>query len=310
MSLSVGKLRGLQQCTTPDGLFLITALDQRQALRAALNPTNPDSISFSELALFKTELSRALSAVSSAVLLDPEFGAAPAIAANAIAGSCGLIVSLEANGPTAKPTARKSQILPGWSVEQTSRMGAAAVKFMLMYNPAAKNAEDQELLVREVAAMCRDYDIPFLLEPVLYAAEDEATLGVETARRLAPLGADVYIATLPGPDREPAWESAARALDAACPVPWIIRGGDAPFDVFTRQAEVACRAGASGVLAGTAVWQEAVALRGDQQLDFVHKTAVSRLVELGDLIVEHATPWTDIHQSSPADIPADWYENY
>lgn len=319
MTLSVGKLRGLQQCTTPDGLFLIMALDHRQDLRAAINPANPDSISYSELALFKTEVARALSPVSSAVLLDPEFGAAQAIAAGALTGSSGLIVSLEENGPTDKPSARKAHILTGWSVEQVRRMGAAAAKLLVTYNPNAKNASDQELAIRDIAADCRDHDLTFFLEPVAYpvgsgvrslSAEDESAIAIETARRLSPLGADVYIASLPAEAGEASWAATCAALNEACATPWVLRSGHADYELFVRQAEVAGRAGASGVVAGTAVWLEAVALRGDEQIEFLNKTAVERMVELGDIIAEYATSWTEYYQSGLSDIPAGWYESY
>ncbi len=323
MSLSVGKLRGLQQCTTPDSLFVITALDHRQELRTALNPANPDSISAAEMSLFKTEATRALSAVSSAILLDPEFGAAQAIAGNAIGGSCGLIVSLEAMGAAGQRTVRKTQLMSGWGVEQSSRMGASAVKLLLYYHPEAKNHEDIEQLVREVAGHCRDYDMTFLLEPAVIPAEATAkdrpttewrTIVIESARRLSPLGADVLAVEFPVAhadlDNELAWGEACAELDAASSIPWVMRSGGVDADLFMRQTEVACRAGASGVVAGRTVWEEAVTLRGDDQLEFLQKAAIDRLVDLGDIISEYATPWTDYYSSAATDIAADWYETY
>lgn len=76
MDLTIGKLRRIQQCATPDGFFVIMALDHRNNLRRALNPTNPDSIGYGEMVAFKNEVVRALGPVSSAVLLDHETGAA------------------------------------------------------------------------------------------------------------------------------------------------------------------------------------------------------------------------------------------
>lgn len=323
MTLSIGKLRGLQQCATPDGLFTITALDHRQDLRAALNPANPDSISYSEMALFKSEVARALSTVSSAVLLDPEFGAAPAIAAHALSGSCGLLVALEAAGGTDRSSVRKTQILPGWSVEQTSRMGASAVKFSLYYHPGAKHAEDQVLLVREVANMCRDYDMALFLEPLVRgsnvvpvkpsSAERRAAI-VEAARRLGPLGADVLMCEFPidpnMQDDKDVWTAACAELDGASPIPWVLVSAGTTYDQFLRQTEIACRTGSSGVMAGRTIWGESVELRGEDQADFLIKTAVDRMVELGDEISEYGVPWTDYYTSSISDIPADWFETY
>lgn len=319
MALTVGKLRGLQQCSTPDGLFVIVAVDDRNDLRLALNPTNPDSISYGEMALFKTEVTRALAPVSSAVLLDPEFGAAQAIAAGAIPGSCGLVVALEANGDIGRGGARRSQILPGWSVEQATRMGASGVRMRLNYHPESKQTEAEELLVREIAGMCRDYDLPLFLSAQMAGPNgaggelplrDRLATAAEAAHRLSALGADVYVAGLPDAADEAEWEQLCAAINDACAIPWVLRGGAADFDRLARQTEIACRSGGSGVIGGGAVWSEAVELRGDDQVTFLYKTAIERLVELGDIVSEHGASWTDIHQSALTDIPADWYESY
>ena len=56
MSLTIGKLRRLQQCSTPDGMFVIVALDHREDLRSLLKPIEPDSLSYGEMAAFKLSL--------------------------------------------------------------------------------------------------------------------------------------------------------------------------------------------------------------------------------------------------------------
>src|SRR4029078_4586491 len=47
------------------------------------------------------------------------------------------------------------------------------------------------------------------------------------------------------------------ALDAASQVPWVLLSGGVDDATFEAQVEVACRAGASGVLAGRSVWEGA-----------------------------------------------------
>ena len=42
MPISIGKLRRLQQCSTPDNVFVVLALDHRDELRQALKPIEPD----------------------------------------------------------------------------------------------------------------------------------------------------------------------------------------------------------------------------------------------------------------------------
>jgi tagatose 1,6-diphosphate aldolase len=124
MKLSIGKLRGLQQCTSAKGTFTCLALDHRQNLRKA-NPAFEDN---AQLSRFKLDVTATLADLSTAVLLDPEVSAAQAIAAGALPGKTAFVVAVESTGYGGSPTARQSQILPGWSVEKAKRMGASMIK--------------------------------------------------------------------------------------------------------------------------------------------------------------------------------------
>lgn len=323
MSLSIGKLRRLQQCSTPDGMFVVVALDHRDDLRFLLKPTEPEGLSYGEMVSFKSDVVRALAPVSSAVLLDPEFGAAQAIAAGSLPGNTGLLVTVEASGYTGEATNRRSSLLQEWSVEKIARMGASAVKMRLYYHPEARSAAKQEALLDEVVDACRTADIPLFLEPLSYplsgkarslpSAERRAVV-IETARRLSPRGIDVLKAEFPLDGREEPrrgeWEAACRELTEASVVPWVLLSGGIPYKEFTRQTEIACRCGAGGVVVGRAVWQEATDLRNTAHEEFLHKTAVDRMVELGDLIAEYGTPWTKYYPSAADDVGQNWYANY
>lgn len=323
MSLTLGKLRRMQQCSTPDGLFNILAIDHRDLLQQTLNPNNPDSISYSELVVFKTEITRALAPVSSAVLLDPEFGAAQSIADGALPGKCGLLVSLEASGYTNGRTARRSTILDDWSVEKIARLGAGGVKLRLNYHPEAKTARAQEALLTEVAEECRRHDIPLFLEPIPFSVDSAAEpltvtearqVAVESAARLIPLGVDVLVAGFPleaaGDAGASQWAGAFDELNEASETPWLLGGAAASFADYLSVAKVALQAGASGVVPGIPVWGEAVQLRGDPQMDFVYKVALERMVELGDVTDEHGRPWTEWYRTSASDISEGWYTTY
>lgn len=323
MNLTIGKMRRLQQCSTPDGLFVIAALDHRDDLRRMLKPVEPDSLSYAEMVAFKSEVVQALAPVSSAILLDPEYGAAQAIAAGSLPGNMGLIVTVEASGYVGDATNRRSALLPDWSVEKVVRMGASAVKMRLYYHPEAKSAAKQEALLDEVVAACREADMPLFLEPLSYSLDskvkqlpsaEKRAVVIETARRLSARGIDVLKAEFPlDPREEPRrgeWEAACAELTEASVVPWVLLSGGVTFKEFTAQTEIACRYGAGGVLVGRAVWQEVVELRNTEHEAFLHKTAVERMVELGDIVAEYATPWTKQYPSAAEDVGEQWYEQY
>ncbi|HFE66940.1 MAG TPA: tagatose 1,6-diphosphate aldolase [Chloroflexi bacterium] len=206
MNRSLGKIRRLQQYATPDGKFVMFALDHRGNLRRSLNPDAPESVTYEQMTQFKREVTAVMSPSATAVLLDPVYGVGPVITAGALAREAGLLLAVEKTGYTGDPTARQSQILPGWSVEKIARIGADGVKLLIYYHPDAPNAAEQEALVRQVGASCREYDIPFFLEPLSFSldtavaklpAAEKRQVVIETARRMTPMGVDVLKAEFP-----------------------------------------------------------------------------------------------------------------
>ena len=120
---------------------------------------------------FKRAVVRALGRAGTGILLDPEIGVGPAIADGSLAGGTGLIVAVEATGYEGDAGARRSRILPGWGVAQVKRIGASAAKLLVYYHPEAPNAADQERLVAEVAAACREADLALFLEPLSFGLD-------------------------------------------------------------------------------------------------------------------------------------------
>jgi len=323
MPLTIGKIRGLQRCAAPDGTFTILALDHRGNIKRAFNPDAPDEVSYSQIVAFKWELTDLLSPEADGMLLDPVYGAAQAIASGALHAGTGLLVAVEKTGYTGDPTERQSQILPNWGVEKIARMGAAAVKLLVYYHPDAPNAAAQEAIVRQVAADCRQYDIPLFLEPLSFSLDptvkkltsiEKQQVVVETARRLTPMGVDILKAEFPleikeEPDRE-RWLEACRELSDASLVPWVLLSAGVSFEDFVHQAEIACHAGASGVLVGRAVWKEAADFSGDARTAFLRTTASERLAKLKGIVSTYAKPWIDFHPALDSSVHKGWLARY
>ncbi len=317
-SLSIGKLRGLQQCTSPQGTFTCLALDHRQNLRRALNPSDPGLVSDADLTGFKLVVTAALADRATAVLLDPEYGAAQAVASGALPGGTGLVVALESTGYGGDPTDRQSRLLPGWSAAQAKRMGASMVKLLVYYHPAAGSAAEIEVFVRQVAQECAGLDLGLMLEPLSYPLEAERKLSspekrevvVETARRLTVPGVDVLKSEFPldAEAGESAWAEACAAISAASPAPWILLSAAVEYGTYLRQVEDACRAGASGIAVGRAVWQEAVGLSASARPEFLKTVARPRLERLTALCSELGKPWSDFY--TPAGVTPGWYKTY
>jgi tagatose 1,6-diphosphate aldolase len=312
--LSIGKYRGLQQCTSPRGVFTCLALDHRQNLRKA----NPVFLDDAELSRFKLEAVAALAGQASAVLLDPEVSAAQAVATGVIPGRVGLVVALESTGYGGDPTARSSQIIPGWSVEKAKRMGASMLKLLVYYHPDSATAAETEAFTRAVGQECLSHDLGLMIEPLSYSpnavrlsSAEKRQVVIETARRLTQIpGVDVLKAELPFDPADSDLDLLAAALDelnAASATPWILLSAASTFENYLQQVIAACQAGASGIAVGRAVWQEAVNMLNDERQEFFRSTGAARLARLYDLCQALARPVGDFYT---AEAPFDWYKTY
>lgn len=327
-SLSLGKIRGLQEIANPEGLFTITALDHRGSLRRALKPDDPQSVMYQEMLDYKMKLLRHLVPHSSAILIDPIFGAAAGIAQGLIGGDRGFLVSLEATGYDDSQGDRLTSTAAGWGVDKIKRMGASAVKILLYYNPGSSTAHQQEEYIKKAVEQAAIHDIPLLVEPMTYNipggpakgtaefAERKAEMVIETARSLCPLGIDVLKAEFPDDpvhvDDGDLMADHCRELTDAAGIPWVLLSAGVDYQTFELQTRIACENGASGFLAGRAIWQEAPGMPEDEQDEFLSTTSADRLETLTSIANAVGRPWTDIYGDlvAAADSAEGWQERY
>jgi len=317
MAMTIGKWRRLQQTAGPRGTFYIVAVDHRGPLRRSLETESPQGKTNEALTALKRDIVRHLAPATSAVLLDPETAAGQCVADGSMPGGTGLIVALD-TGSTGDPLNRTTSLVDNWSVEKTVRMGASGVKMLLYYHPLAPQAGERESLVRKVARDCAQYDIPFFLEPLSYACDDQnkslppeqrRQVVIETARRLVPLGVDILKAEFPvdvstEPD-ENIWRDACEELTDASEVPWVLLSAGVSYNTFMKQVGIACEAGASGVMAGRAVWKEAVTLDVAARNNFLKSAGYERMQGLKSLCEQLGRPFTEVYDSPKP--PYDWY---
>ncbi len=311
--ITIGKFRGLGQIASARGTFTALALDHRQNLRKA----NPAFVDDSALSRFKLDVTSALAPYGTAVLLDPEISAAQAVAANVIPNHVGLVVAVESTGYTGDSSARKAQLIPGWSVEKAKRMGASAIKLLVYYHPDLPTAKETEDFTQNIADECKQHDLALMLEPLSYSldekklsSEEKRYVVVESAKRLTPLGADVLKAEFPldtAERNQTLWREACEEISSVIDIPWILLSAAVDYETFVQQVIVACNAGASGIAVGRAVWKEAVTMEPSERQTFLRDVAAERLTRLTSVCTALAKPFTDFYQP---EAPFDWYKTY
>jgi len=327
-TLSTGKLRGLQQIADARGMLTVCALDHRGSLVKALGGGDAAGVGYDEVVNFKLDLCRAVASAASAVLLDPIYGAAQAIAAGALPGSSGLLVSIEKTGYSGDAASRVTELLPDWGVAKIKRMGASAVKLLIYFRHDLGDITERQMkLVAALAEECTREDIALLVESVAYPAAGESPedfsrkrpeLVIGAARTLTELPFDILKSEFPADifyeKDEAKLADYCRQLTDASRLPWTLLSAGVNYDLFYKQAEIAFRAGASGFLAGRALWQEATDLpTREERQKFFAVTARQRLEKLAELVDEYGVPWYR-EMGAPdgqfAPVPEGWHTGY
>ena len=281
---------GLARVARPSGAFAMLAVDQREAMRAMFAEHQTAPVTDQQLTDFKVAAARVLTPYASAVLVDKQFAFDAVVDADAVAPTCGLIAAadrfIEGNGEFVTAVEIDHDVDPAVVRDQ----GAVAMKLLVIHRPD-EPAATRVAMVEEFVDRCRSAGLASIIEPVAKAPRQGGAWNwddcvVEAAKELGSLGADLYKAEVPLKGQGPADEIRRRCaqITDAVSSPWVVLPSGVPADLFPQAVELACREGASGFLAGRAVWA-AVIGSDDVARDLV-EVSVPRLQRLGELVDE------------------------
>jgi sulfofructosephosphate aldolase len=143
---------------------------------------------------------------------------------------------------------------------------------------------------------CRRRGLPGVVEGIVRPSgelepDDHADLVVEAGRELAGYGADLYKAEVPtlGRADDDAVVAGARRLTDALPCPWVVLSNGTAGERFAGAALAACRGGASGFLAGRAIWLDAIAAPDVRR--HLEEASAPRLRDLAAAVDDVARRW-------------------
>lgn len=316
MQLTPGKLWGMRRMADAHGRFRMTAVDQRPPIKGPIaRHHGTDQAPWEEVARFKTLLVETLQGESTAMLLDPHF--AIPMGLDTFSPTKGLIVTLEDSLFEETPGGRLSAEIDDWSVGKIKRMGGDAVKVLAWYRPDADPAVNtaQQDFTKRIGDACAKYDIPFLFELLVYplAADahqttdyiemqgkkaDDVLASVEEFAR-PDYGVDVFKLESPinaadVPEQHDAQVQAIfDEMGRLAGRPWVMLSAGAGKPEFRNVLAHAYRAGASGYLAGRAIWLDAFHHYPDWDAvrAGLEGESVDYMKSLNALTTDHATPW-------------------
>lgn len=298
----LGRLRRLDRCATEDGFLAVAAMDHPRVLLASADGVRPDA---REAVQLKLKVIRALASHASGLLLDPELSIAQATVSGALPGSVGMISNIERMRETEDGFERTVDLRPDWTPDRIAATGADGAKFVFFHRTEGREAQSDVQRVTQLVRDCHAVGLPCIIEPLWYPLEGEdvgepavrharARAIVDAAAKFAACGADVMKVQFPGAADDAAARAdaaaAAKELDAALAVPWVLLSEGVGYDDFSVQLELAASAGASGFMAGRAVWKEAVATGGAEDAIAL---AGKRLEQLTAIMRAGGRPWRE-----------------
>jgi sulfofructosephosphate aldolase len=277
----------LDALARPSGTFLMVAMDQRESLRTMLAGPVQGPVPDEALTRFKVAVARELGPYASGLLIDRDYGDA-VLRERMLPPGCGPILAVDV---LEQP--------PGGIVEDTSLDpepdpdGAVALKLLVLWRDDERRAERVELSRRFVELSARLGLLSVLEGVVRVPDEDFDDAIVEAGRELAAVGPSLYKAQVPLHGRGDPEEITRRCreLDAVLEVPWVVLSQGVELADFPRAVEAACRGGASGMLAGRAIWSDVVGAGDPTEL--LRERSVPRLQELAEIVDREGRPWRE-----------------
>jgi len=169
VKITRGKFNGINACADNRGVIAALAVDHRGNLLEAIAQARGEhgQATAADMLAFKTAVTRVLTPLASAILLDPEYGL-EAIASRA--PGKGVLLAYEKSGYDFHTRGRLPDLLPEWSVRRLVEAGAQAIKILLYYNPVDEEQINsvKQAYVERIGAECLGMDVPFFLEPLVY----------------------------------------------------------------------------------------------------------------------------------------------
>jgi sulfofructosephosphate aldolase len=246
----------------------MVAMDQRESLRTMFRDRGFDD-SDERVRMFKTAVARGLAPHASGFLIEPQFleDVRPLVPR-------GLIMAVDLLEQERGGIVEDTRL---GEVDEVPE-GVVALKLLVIWRDDERRGERIDMCERFVALAAR-HGVMSVLEPVV--RQDQQIL--DAARELGATHPSLYKCQAP---RQGDVVGRCREITDVLPVPWVVLSQGVPPDEFPLAVEHACKGGASGFLAGRALWTKT--LDADDPTELLRTQSVPRLNELIEIVDRHA----------------------
>jgi len=287
----------LTKLARPSGALAMVAVDQREALRGMFAAHQSTPVPDSQLTQFKVDVARELSPYASALLVDQEFGIDAIINQGALKGSCGLIAAADLLVGPAGGAATDTAVDPDVDPIRMRDIKSVGLKFLVLWRND-ESPDSRAKLVAEFNKLCEVSGLPSIIEIIVkpptdtsrsFNREEELIIAAREAASWKP---DLYKAEVPfhgEGDLSQVTKNAER-ISEAIGSPWVVLSNGVKQPFFNDAVKACAIGGASGFLAGRAVWADIVGAPDIPKA--LREISIPRLEKLAETVDTYAKPWS------------------
>ncbi|MCW1300771.1 MAG: tagatose 1,6-diphosphate aldolase [Candidatus Parvarchaeota archaeon] len=259
--MTPGKYRGFTKISNELGQFQMLALDQRSSLEKMIKDVK-GSVDANDLVTVKKAILKNLSDKVTAVLVDGEYGFPENL--KYVSRNAGIILSAEKSGyliDENHPNDRLSSLYSNEVVEIAKKMGLDAIKLLVYWSE--KSSESTKLhqmkLVEELGTKCANQDILYILEILTYDTKERSDTILKAVKVFSEEKYKIDLFKI-----EPILSDSESYLNrddiykATNGKPWVVLSEGMDAEKFAKVLNLNCQIGASGFLAGRAIWKKVV----------------------------------------------------
>jgi len=287
----------LTKLARPSGALAMVAVDQREALRGMFAKHQSAPVPDSQLTQFKVDVARELSPYASALLVDQEFGIDAIIQQSALNPTCGLIAAADLLLGPAGGAATDTAVDPAVDPIRMRDINAVGLKFLVLWRND-ESPDQRAKLVAQFNKLCEVSGLPSIIEIIVKPPLDSAKPFnreeelIIAAREAATWKPDLYKAEVPfhGEGDLSAITKNAEKISEAIGSPWVVLSNGVKQPFFNDAVKACAIGGASGFLAGRAVWADIVGAPDIPKA--LREISIPRLEALAEIVDTHAKPWS------------------